>query len=154
MDDQIMSADRVTAEWRDGKLHIVDEAHLPLFLKHFSDLDAWLETRAIDGHRANSRLLKKALRLAHRDDVHTVLAVNAATITDHYWIRPRGSDLCYSDICFDNDDFANLALHGTYDSFNRAATRSRLTKIKKICSLHSFKMCWKRTLLIVHTCRP
>ena len=40
MDDQIMSADRVTAEWRDGKLHIVDEAHLPLFLKHFSDLDA------------------------------------------------------------------------------------------------------------------
>ena len=148
-----MSADRVTAEWRDGKLHIVDEAHLPLFLKHFSDLDAWLETRAIDGHRANSRLLKKALRLAHRDDVHTVLAVNAATITDHYWIRPRGSDLCYSDICFDNDYFANLALHGTYDSFNRAATRSRLTKIKKICSLHSFKMCWKRTLLIVHTCQ-
>ena len=69
MDYQIMSADRVTAEWRDGKLHIVDEAHLPLFLKHFSDLDAWLETRAIDGHRANSRLLKKALRLAHRDDV-------------------------------------------------------------------------------------
>ena len=142
MDYQIMSADRVTAEWRDGKLHIVDEAHLPLFLKHFSDLDAWLETRAIDGHRANSRLLKKALRLAHRDDVHTVLAVNAATITDHYWIRPRGSDLCYSDICFDNDYFANLALHGTYDSFTRAAA-SHSTRTPELTNIGSFEKCWR-----------
>ena len=63
MDYQIMSGDIVTAEWIAGKLHILDEKHLPLFLKNFSDLHARLESRAIDRHRANSRLLKKALRL-------------------------------------------------------------------------------------------
>ena len=38
MDYQIMSGDIVTAEWIAGKLHILDEKHLPLFLKNFSDL--------------------------------------------------------------------------------------------------------------------
>jgi hypothetical protein len=33
-----------------------------------------------------SRLLKKALRLDHRDDLATVLAVNAATITNNLWV--------------------------------------------------------------------
>ena len=87
MDYQIMSGNIVTAEWIGRKINIVDEAHLPLFLKNYSDLDSWLQTRAIDAHRANSRLLKRALRLAERDDVNTVLYVHGATITDNYWIR-------------------------------------------------------------------
>lgn len=33
MDYQVMSGDIVTAEWIAGKLHILDEKHLPLFLK-------------------------------------------------------------------------------------------------------------------------
>ena len=142
MDYQIMSGDIVTAEWIAGKLHILDEKHLPLFLKNFSDLHAWLESRAIDGHRANSRLLKKALRLAERDDVSTVLAVHAATITDNYWIRPIGSDLTYADIRFDSDYFSNLALHGNYDSFNRAAS-VRSTKTPELTNIGSFEKCWK-----------
>lgn len=80
MNIQIMSGNIVTAEWVDNRLNIIDEAHLPLFLKNYSDLNSWLKTRAIDSHRANSRLLKKALRLAQRDDVSAVLHVNAATI--------------------------------------------------------------------------
>lgn len=142
MNYQIMSGDILTAEWIDGKLNIIDEAHLPLFLKNFSDLNAWLETRAIDSHRANSRLLKKALRLAERDDVNTVLAVNAATITDNYWIREFGSSLSYADIKFDNDYFAALALHGSYDSFNRAAL-AETTKTPELTNIGSFEKCWK-----------
>ena len=142
MDYQIMSGDIVTAEWISGKLHILDEKHLPLFLKNFSDLHAWLESRAIDGHRANSRLLKKALRLAERDDVSTVLAVHAATITDNYWICPIGSSLTYADIRFDSDYFSNLALHGSYDSFNRAAS-VRSTKTPELTNIGSFEKCWK-----------
>lgn len=122
MDYQIMSGDIVTAEWIAGKLHILDEKHLPLFLKNFSDLHAWLESRAIDDIVRIPELLKKALRLTERDDVSTVLAVHAATITDRYWIRTIGSPLTYADIRFDSDYFSNLALHGSYDSFNRAAS--------------------------------
>ena len=46
---------------------------IALLLKNYPDLDPWSQTRAIDAHRANLRLLKCALRLAQRDDVNTVL---------------------------------------------------------------------------------
>lgn len=94
---------------------------MPLFLKNYSDLETWLQARAIDAHRANSRLLKRALRLAERDDVNTVLYVHGVTITDNYWIRPVGSKLSYEEIKFDNDYFAGLALHGRYNSFQKAS---------------------------------
>jgi hypothetical protein len=102
----------------------------------------WLETRAIDSHRANSRLLKKALRLVEKDDVSTVIHVNGATITDNYWIREIGSDLTYADIKFSDDYFSNLALRGNYDSFNRAANSKR-SKTPELTNVGSFEKCWK-----------
>ncbi len=120
-DYEILSADTVVAVWKNTQLTIVNETLLPLYLKRIHNTDIWLETRAIDSHRANSRLLKKALRLVEKDDISTVLHVNVATITDNYWIRPIGSELSYKDIRFDSDYFSNLALKGNYDSFNRAA---------------------------------
>ena len=83
---------------------------LPLYLKRVHNADMWLETRAVDSHRANSRLLKKALRLTEKDDISTVLHVNAATITDNYWIRHFGSELTFDDVRFTDDYFSNLAL--------------------------------------------
>lgn len=62
------------------------------------DFTSWLESRAIDSHRANSRLLKKVLRLANRDDANTALAVNAVTITDNYWFKPDGENLTWADV--------------------------------------------------------
>ena len=47
---QILSRDTVAAEWNDNKL----EVKLPLYLKRIQDLESWLMTRAIDGHRASS----------------------------------------------------------------------------------------------------
>lgn len=142
MDMQIMNKDIVAAEFSDGELHIIDKQYLPLYLQFRPDVFSWLETRAIDAHRANSRLLKKALRLAERDDISAVLHVNAATITDNYWIRPKGSILTYNEVKFDNDYFSNLALNGGYDSYNRAAS-GKHSKTPELTNIGSFEKCWK-----------
>ena len=59
----IMSGDTAVAKWENGELTVLNDTLLPLFLKRVHNAELWLETRAIDSHRANSRLLKKALRL-------------------------------------------------------------------------------------------
>jgi hypothetical protein len=142
---EILSGDTLVAIWKDNRLETVNETLLPLYLKNIKiikNADTWLETRAIDSHRANSRLLKKALRLAEKDDISTVVHVNGATITDNYWIRPQGSDLTYADIRFSDDYFSNLALKGTYNSFNRAANSKR-SKTPELTNVGSFEKCWK-----------
>ena len=113
-DFEILSRDTVVAVWKDNELKILNNDLLPLYLKRVNDAKSWLETRAIASHRANSRLLKKALRLAEKDDVSTVHHVNAATITDTNWGRAIGSDLKYEDVRFNKDYFSNLALKGLY----------------------------------------
>ena len=141
-DFEILSRDTVVAVWKDNELKVLNNDLLPLYLKRVNDAKSWLETRAIDSHRANSRLLKKALRLAEKDDVSTVLHVNAATITDTYWVRAIGSDLKYEDVRFNKDYFSNLALRGLYSSFNSAAKRKD-TKTPELTNIGSFEKCWK-----------
>ena len=139
---EILSGNTVVAIWQDGNLIVKNNDLLPMYLKRISNADMWLETRAIDSHRANSRLLKKALRLAEKDDVSTVAHVNAATITDNYWIRAIGSELTYDDIKFSDDYFSNLALKGNYDSFNRAASSNK-SRTPELTNTGSFEKCWK-----------
>lgn len=139
---EILSGNTLVAIWCDENLEVLNNSLLPLYLKKIKNADMWLETRAIDSHRANSRLLKKALRLTERDDISTVIHVNGATITDNYWIRPIGSRLTYSDIRFSDDHFSNLALKGTYNSFNRAANSKR-TRTPELTNVGSFEKCWK-----------
>lgn len=141
-DFEILSRDTVVAVWKDNELKVLNNDLLPLYLKRVSDAKSWLETRAIDSHRANSRLLKKALRLAEKDDISTVLYVNGATITDTYWVREIGGDLKYEDIRFTKDYFSNLALRGLYSSFNSAAKRKD-TKTPELTNIGSFEKCWK-----------
>ncbi len=139
---EILSGDNVVALWENKRLTVIDESLLPLFLRRISDADMWLETRAIDAHRANSRLLKKALRLTEKDDISTVIHVNGATITDNYWIREKGSDLTYDEVKFKDDYFSALALRGGYNSFNRAANSKR-SKTPELTNVGSFEKCWK-----------
>lgn len=138
----IMSKDNQVAVWKNGSLTVLNDTLLPLYLKRISDADSWLATRAIDSHRANSRLLKKALRLQEKDDVSSVIHVNGATITDTYWVKPVDSELCYDDVRFDSDFFSNLALKGSYESFNRAAN-SKHSKTPELTNTGSFEKCWK-----------
>ena len=139
---EILSGDTLVAVWQDNKLTVVNEVLLPLYLKKIQNADLWLEMRAIDSHRANSRLLKKALRLVEKDDISTVVHVNGATITDNYWIRESGSNLTYNDVKFSDDYFSNLALKGNYDSFNKAANSKR-SKTPELTNVGSFEKCWK-----------
>lgn len=88
---QIMSKDVAVATVAGNAVTPVREDLLPLFFKRSSSFEDWLRTRAIDIHRTNSRLLKKALRLAERDETELVLSVYAATITDTYWVKPEGA---------------------------------------------------------------
>ena len=137
-----MSDNKVVAIWENNVFTLIDKALAPMYLALTGNVNHWLETRAIDYHRANSRLLKKALRLVEKDDVSTVISVNAATITDNYWIKPFDSTLEYQDVRFDNDYFAGLALRGNYDSFNKA-TNSKKTKTPELTNTGSFEKCWK-----------
>lgn len=139
---EILSRDTVVARYENETLTVLNESLLPLYLHYIANADKWLETRAIDSHRANSRLLKKALRLQEKDDISTVLHVNGATITDTYWVRPVGSDLTYKDVRFKSDYFSRLALKGTLDSFNRAAN-SKHSRTPELTNVGSFEKCWK-----------
>lgn len=59
-DYYIMSDDTTVAKWENNELTVINTSLLPLYLKRVHNADMWLETRAIDSHRANSRLLKKS----------------------------------------------------------------------------------------------
>ena len=80
MNFYIMSGDKIVGKWENGTFSLVDKALAPMYLVNTSNVNNWLETRAIDYHRANSRLLKKALHLTEKDDINTVISVRAATI--------------------------------------------------------------------------
>ena len=139
---EILSGDTLTAIWFNGILSIRNHDLLPLFLKREPNAHAWLTSRAADRRRPNIRLLKKALRLAEKDDISTVIHVYGATITDNYWIRPIGSNMTHEDVCFTDDYFSTLALKGTYNSFNRASNSKR-SKTPELTNTGSFEKCWK-----------
>jgi len=137
MNGEIRSRDTVVGVVRDGLLADCDEALLPLYLQRTKDVEAWLRGRAIDAHRTNSRLLKKALRIGSADDMDAVLRVHAATITDTYWFCPEGEELAYADVQFKENLFAALALKGDPDSFNRPYSRT-----PELTNIGSYEKCW------------
>lgn len=150
-DFEILSEDTLVAVWSNKELSVVNQKLLPQFLKRVSNAELWLETRAVDSHRPNSRMLKKALRMKERDDVATVIRANGATITDNYWIRPIGSDLKYSQISFNDayykrkvsQSMAKLALSGSSRSFNFVADNPSVLAAE-LTNIGSFEKCWKR----------
>lgn len=143
MDKLVMSRDRVVARF-DAMNHLVwkDEDLCPLYFKRTGNLNGWLASRAIDSHRPNSRLLKRALRLAERDDVSTVLSVHAVTVTDTYWVRDADSPLTWDDVRFRKDYFSTLALKGDYNSFT-SANKSGKTHTQELTNIGSFEKCWR-----------
>lgn len=113
-------------------------ALLPLFFQKGGDFGEWLAGRAIDAHRTNSRLLKKALRLREKDDISTALHSNAVTITDRYWVKPAGSPLKWDDVRFKENEFASLALTGDLSAFSKKPSRT-----PELTNTGSFEKCWK-----------
>ncbi|MDR1531751.1 MAG: hypothetical protein LBS62_06150 [Clostridiales bacterium] len=141
----LLSKDRPIAKIVNNILEPINSERLPLFLRRTGDVRAWLTLRAVDSHRTNSRLLKRALRLEHKDDLTTVLAVNAATITDNYWVKPfcppahpEQAHLKYEDIRFKMNLFDNLALTGDVNSFDQPPSRT-----PELTNTGSFEKCWR-----------
>ena len=134
----LMSEDRVIATVKNGEMIDYDEALIPLYLKRTKYMEGWLASRAIDTHRTNSRLLKRALRLHTVDNAQTALAVNAATVTDRYWFKPEGSNACYEEIRFKENYFDNLALFGDPNGFSHKPSRT-----PELTNTGSFEKCWR-----------
>ncbi len=134
----IMSGDQAVAAVENGEITECDEALTPLYLKRTKDVEGWLASRAIDAHRTNSRLLKRALRLRTTDDAQTALAVNAATVTDRYWFRPEGSSARYEDVRFKENYFDTLALRGDPGGFSHKPSRT-----PELTNIGSFEKCWR-----------
>lgn len=134
----VMSADKQVVRIENGLVVDVDKQFAPLHFINGKDFTSWLEGRAIDSHRANSRLLKKVLRLANRDDANTALAVNAVTITDNYWFKADGENLTWTEVKFNENVFDNLALKGDPDSFSQKPSRT-----PELTNIGSFEKCWR-----------
>lgn len=139
MDDVVLlSKDTIIAKYIQNRLEVMNSNLLPLYLKRTGNLEKWLENRAIDSHRTNSRLLKRMLRLQEKDNISTVLAVHAATITDTYWIKPLDSQLTYEKVRFKTDDFAEVALNGDSSGFNLPFIHT-----PELTNIGSYEKCWK-----------
>lgn len=134
----IMSGDTEVAKISNERVEPINFDLMPIYIQRTSDVIGWLESRAIDSHRTNSRLLKKALRLTNSHDIDVVLRVHAATITDNYWFREAGSELQYDDIRFKDNIFDKLALYGDPDSFNQKSDST-----PELTNIGSYEKCWR-----------
>lgn len=112
---------------------------LPLyFQQEDATLDEWLKMRSIDTGRVNSRLIRKSLGLSDASAEELVLSVNAAMITDTYWIKPDGSNLTWDQIRFEQNNYASMSLLGSFSDFNKNSERT-----PELTSPGSFEKCWK-----------
>lgn len=106
----------------------------------------WLESRAIDRHRTNSRILKRILRLGDTSDLNTALHVHGATITDNYWVKTEDeANLTWADVGFRENYFADLALSGRFSSIAKNYTPEELrTATPELTNIGSYEKCWRQ----------
>ena len=125
----VMSANTEVAVVENGKLNILDNDLIPLYLKRTCDFITWVEERAIDATRPNSRILKKAHGLSRlSSDFDTAMLYNAACITDNFWVRK--SDETWEEVRFDDDYYFRAAITSDADAFDRKPSKSpELTNI-------------------------
>lgn len=141
----LMSGDIPVAEIRQGLVIPLDKTRMPLYLLDHDDILGWLEERAIDRHRTNSRILKKVLRLSDSSDLAAVLHSHGAAITDDYWFRGESEpDLTWRNVRFSADSFAEIALTGSFSSYSREFTPEELkTGTPELTNIGSYEKCWR-----------
>lgn len=136
----LMARDTPVAEITNNEIRLLNPKLAPLhFTVKHGTLETWLKERAVDTRRENSRLLRKALRLSDKPAEELTLAVNAASITDVYWIKEKDSPLTYADVCFEANDFANVALTGSFSAYNKPYSRT-----PELTNTGSFEKCWRK----------
>lgn len=137
----IMCKDIKIAEVVDNSVLIINNSVIPFYLLRGASFESWLETRAIDNNRNNSRVLKKVLGLgANMNDMDTVLYSHAATITDSYWFKPTNSVLTYEDVLFKSDKLSDIALNGLVEDLS-LNFEGEVTP--ELTNVGSYEKCWK-----------
>lgn len=140
----LMSKDNQIARIENNEITPLLPDLLPIYLQRNGDLIEWLEDRAIDRHRTNSRLLKRLLRLTAAEDSEVAMRVNGSTITDTYWICRDDENLSYEDVRFHQNYFDNLALLGDPDSFNQLNRKEIInSRSPELTNIGSFEKCWR-----------
>ena len=134
----VMSGNKKVVQVQNGLAVWMDRRLAPLYFRYRKDLEGWFHSRLIDGHRTNSRLLKRALRLKQDDSVSAALFCHAATITDTYWYKQEGENLTYQDVRFTHNFFDQLALRGDPNAFSLTPEPT-----PEVTNTGSFEKCWK-----------
>ena len=142
----IMSGDIAVASFHGRVVTPILPERCPLCFQNGGDLEAWLESRAIDRHRTNSRILKRILRLGDTSDLNTALHVHGATITDNYWVKTEDeANLTWADVGFRENYFADLALSGRFSSIAKNYTSEELrTATPELTNIGSYEKCWRQ----------
>jgi hypothetical protein len=87
-----------------------DAARVPLGVQRMrggialDELNDWLKGRSIPASRAGIRDLYA--RLGRESTEHLILKCHALSLSDHYWLRPKGAALNWSDVNFFENDFS------------------------------------------------
>ena len=142
----IMSGDTAVASFYGRIVTPILPERCPLCFQKGGDLEMWLESRAIDRHRTNSRILKRILRLGDTSDLNTALHVHGATITDNYWVKTADeANLTWADVGFRENYFADLALSGRFSSIAKNYTPKELrTATPELTNIGSYEKCWRQ----------
>ena len=107
----IMCGDIRTVEFNSElEYEILNEKLAPLYILNTGNIRRWIEKRAADRTRANIRAVKGYQRISKTaGDYQTAMKVNAAVITDNFWVSDCDS-LAYEDVVFRKNEHWRLAL--------------------------------------------
>lgn len=128
----IMMGEKKVAQYdADFKVKILDDKCVPLFILNGGNVKEWIAQRALNGERANSRTLKSKYGLSRTaSDFASAMKMDAAKITDNFWVKGENDSRTYEDIKFKTDDFFALALYRDTDCMDKEPTRTpELTNI-------------------------
>lgn len=129
----IMSGNKPVIEFNGStyEYRILEQALAPLYIINRGNIRRWIEERAVDPTRANSRAVKSMQGLSkNASDYVTAMKVDVATITDDYWIKGDSDTRTYEDIAFRKNDFFSLALARDNSALSKKASRTpELTNI-------------------------
>lgn len=85
----IMAGDKPVVEYDEAfDFKILDLDLAPLYIKNRGNVKAWIEERAVDPNRPNSRAVKSRQGLSkNAAALETVMKMDAAAITDNFWVK-------------------------------------------------------------------
>lgn len=121
------------------KMTFLDKAKCPIYLLRTGNVDEWIRKRAIDGSRHNSRALKRAMGLSsYAADEVTSLKMDAANITDNYWIKTPNDVRNYEDVRIKRDRLFLLALDKDI-----IANTNIISRTPELTNIGSQEKAWK-----------